>query len=371
MARIPASPGLRIGRPPSTPKTPMLVIVKLPRARSLRRGLPGTGQGDQGAERLSQLQQRQPVGVLDVGHDQAPRSRGGDAQVDAALQHDLLGLPRPRTSSAPGLRFSAISTALATISSGEILTSAKSRRARIVLHQLHRRGDVGIDPDGHVRSGERRLHHRRRGGLAHALDRDAAVRCRRPPDLGRLESRRAGAAARCGGRLHVGTGDHPAGAGAGQGRRGRRRDRGRACVRAVWPAPHRSTAVPSRTRPDPGAGSGLPCGFGRRGLQRLAMVGAPRHRCRRSRRCCSPARAPRPERPRWPPPCADGGGCRSAWRRSRPGWRPARRSPRPPRAGAPRSARPRHPLPSSMAMIGTPTSTVSPSETSSPVTVPW
>ena len=49
------------------------------------------GHGGQLAERAGQLGHRHRVGVLDVGHDQAARGGGGDAEVDVVLVDDLLG----------------------------------------------------------------------------------------------------------------------------------------------------------------------------------------------------------------------------------------------------------------------------------------
>ena len=69
----PASPGLRIGVPVSTPKTPTLVIVIVPPDMSAGERLAGARGLGQLGDRLGQLEQRQLLGVLDVRHDQAAR----------------------------------------------------------------------------------------------------------------------------------------------------------------------------------------------------------------------------------------------------------------------------------------------------------
>ena len=98
-ARMAASPGLRMGTPASTPKTPTLVsgdgaaAAGRPACERASRAVRG-----QVGERRGQLAQRELLRVLDVGHDQPVRARHGDAEVDVVLRHDLVGRPRPTTS---------------------------------------------------------------------------------------------------------------------------------------------------------------------------------------------------------------------------------------------------------------------------------
>src|SRR3954451_19937432 len=91
-ARIAASPGLRIGVPLSTPNTPTLVIVIVPPVMSAGGGGPSGGGGGARAggrgelrERVGELAQRQPVGVLDVRDDEAAGGGRRDAEVDVVL----------------------------------------------------------------------------------------------------------------------------------------------------------------------------------------------------------------------------------------------------------------------------------------------
>ena len=58
MQRIADSPGLMIGVPASTPKTPTLVIVNVPPPISAGCVLPVAGRRGQLAERLRELEQR-------------------------------------------------------------------------------------------------------------------------------------------------------------------------------------------------------------------------------------------------------------------------------------------------------------------------
>ena len=96
--RIADSPGLMIGVPASTPKTPTLVIVKVPPLISAGWVLPVARGGGELVERRGEVEQGELLGVLDVGYDEPARRGRGDAEVDVALEDDLLGLRRPRTS---------------------------------------------------------------------------------------------------------------------------------------------------------------------------------------------------------------------------------------------------------------------------------
>ena len=97
-ARIAASPGLRIGVPVSTPKTPTLVMVIVPPAMSAGWVRPSRAVAVEPASAWASSSSDIAVGVLDVRDDQPARGRRGDAEVDVVLDHDLLvGLvPRRR-----------------------------------------------------------------------------------------------------------------------------------------------------------------------------------------------------------------------------------------------------------------------------------
>ena len=96
--RIADSPGLMIGVPASTPKTPTLVIVNVPPLISAGCVLPSRAVAVSALSALRQLEQRERLGVLDVGDDQAARRGRGDAEVDVALERRSPGPPRPSTS---------------------------------------------------------------------------------------------------------------------------------------------------------------------------------------------------------------------------------------------------------------------------------
>ena len=118
-----------IGVPASTPKTPTLVIVNVPPLISAGWVLPSRAVAVSSLSAAAELEQRQRVGVLDVRDDQPARGGRGDAEVDVALEDDLLGRLVPgrvdlrrtahRQAAPPGPR----------TSSGETLTSRNSRRA--------------------------------------------------------------------------------------------------------------------------------------------------------------------------------------------------------------------------------------------------
>ena len=125
---MPASPGLRIGVPVSTPKTPTLVIVIVPPDMSAGEVLPERAVSVSAAIAPASSRSDSAVGVLDVGHDQPALGGRGDAQVDVVLDDDLAGRLVPGRVDL-GVVSAARMTALATNSSGETLTSRKSRRA--------------------------------------------------------------------------------------------------------------------------------------------------------------------------------------------------------------------------------------------------
>ena len=79
-----------IGVPASTPKTPTLVIVKVPPLISAGWVLPVAGGRGQLVEGGGQVEQGEPLGVLDVGYDEPARRGRGDAEVDVVLVDDLL-----------------------------------------------------------------------------------------------------------------------------------------------------------------------------------------------------------------------------------------------------------------------------------------
>ena len=172
--RIADSPGLMIGVPASTPKTPTLVIVNVPPAISAGCVLPSRAVAVSSTERRRQLGHREAVGVLDVGHDQAARRGGRDAEVDVVLVDDLLrGLVPERVDLRRALHRE-------DDRAGEDEQRADPDVAEVGAlleprHELHRRGHVDGDPLGDVRAGEGRLAHRRRHHLAHALDRLAGL----------------------------------------------------------------------------------------------------------------------------------------------------------------------------------------------------
>ena len=96
-ATMPASPGLRIGVPVSTPNTPTLVIVIVPPDMSAGVVLPARAVSVSSPIARARSTQRQLVGVLDVRDDQPAVGRRGDAEVDVVLEHDLAGRRRPRS----------------------------------------------------------------------------------------------------------------------------------------------------------------------------------------------------------------------------------------------------------------------------------
>ena len=258
MARIPASPGLRMGRPPSTPKTPMLVIVKLPRARSAGGVLPERARATRVPNAWASSSSDSRSASLMLG-TMSPRGVAAAMPRFTPPLSTISWAASSQDELSSGLRFSAISTALATISSGEILTSAKSRRALIVLTS----SIVAVTSAST---------HTVTCGAVNADCTIAAAVALRTPLIGMRRSsattaggapsrpRVVGAAARCAApstSSRVITPPVPVPVR----RRGRHRDPGRACGPAVWPAPHRPTAAPSPAPSGPGAGNGPPCGF--------------------------------------------------------------------------------------------------------------
>ncbi len=95
-ATIADSPGLMIGVPLSTPKTPTLVMVIVPPDISAGCVRPSRAVAVSCTDGLGQLEHRHRVGVLDVRDDQPAGRRGSDAEVDVVLLDDLLGRLVPR-----------------------------------------------------------------------------------------------------------------------------------------------------------------------------------------------------------------------------------------------------------------------------------
>ena len=152
--------------------------LRLAVARRRRELVEGTGQ----------LEQREPLGVLQVGYDEPARSRRGDAEVDVALEDDLLGPLVPervdlrrtahREHAGPGQHQQRRDLDVAELAAG-----------LEPLDELHRPGDVDGDPLGHVRGGEGRVDHRLPHHLPDALDRLPALAVRSVIRAGRRGSR--------------------------------------------------------------------------------------------------------------------------------------------------------------------------------------
>ena len=70
---MPASPGLRIGVPASTPKTPTFVIENVPPLISAGAVLPARAVSASRADRVRELDEGHRLGVADVGTT-SPRS---------------------------------------------------------------------------------------------------------------------------------------------------------------------------------------------------------------------------------------------------------------------------------------------------------
>ncbi len=172
-AMMPTSPGLMIGVPASTPKTPMFVIVIVPPcwsagvrlalARRQRELLEGAGEVA-GVELLR---------VLDVRHEEAAGRRGGDAEVHVVAHADLRalvgldprGVDHRRPPHGPDDR-PRHDQQRRDLGVGEV------GRGLEPLDELHRARRVDVDPHRHVRGRVGARGHRRGGGLAHAADRD-------------------------------------------------------------------------------------------------------------------------------------------------------------------------------------------------------
>src|SRR6478735_2911496 len=153
-----------------------------------RLGLPLASRRGERVERAGELEQAETLGVLDVGYDQ-PAGRGRrDAEVDVALEDDLLGRLVPvgvdlrrtphREHARPGHHQQRRDLHVAELAPG-----------LQPLDELHRAGDVDRDPLGDVRRGEGRVDHRLPHHLAHALDRLPALSFRSVIRSGRHGSR--------------------------------------------------------------------------------------------------------------------------------------------------------------------------------------
>ena len=89
-ARIADSPGLMIGRAAVDAEHADVRDGERPPGQVRRGGVPFAGGTDQAVQRRGELGERQPAGVLDVRHHEAPRSRRCDAEVDLVAIDDLL-----------------------------------------------------------------------------------------------------------------------------------------------------------------------------------------------------------------------------------------------------------------------------------------
>ena len=169
--RIADSPGLRIGVPVSTPKTPTLVIVIVPPDMSAGEVFPSRAVAVRSPSAPASSAQRHPAGVLDVRHDQPARRGRGDAEVHVVLDHDLLGrlVPAAVDHRVPA---GGEQQRLGHEQQRGDLDVGQLRPGGEALTQLHRPGHVDGEELGDVRRGERAGHHRRGGQLADALDRD-------------------------------------------------------------------------------------------------------------------------------------------------------------------------------------------------------
>ena len=77
---IALSPGLRIGVPPSTPKTPTFVMLSVPPDRSAGRVCPSRAVEMSAFSAPASSGSDEAAGVLDVRHDQPARGRDGEAR---------------------------------------------------------------------------------------------------------------------------------------------------------------------------------------------------------------------------------------------------------------------------------------------------
>ncbi len=167
--RMAPSPGLMIGVPPSMPKTPTLVIVKVPPGQVGRRRTAVAGGAHQPVEGVRELRQRHLVGVLDVGDQQPARSRCRDAEVDVVAVDDFLRRPvevRVQVGRAPQAEQDRARHEQQRAHPGV----GEARRLAQPPDQLDRPRDVDLDPLRDVRGRERAADHRLGHVLAHALD---------------------------------------------------------------------------------------------------------------------------------------------------------------------------------------------------------
>ena len=123
---MPASPGLMIGVPVSIPKTPMFVIVIVPPCWSAGVVLPSRAVSVSCSSARASSRSVEVLRVLDVRHEQAARRGRGDAEVHVVADVDLALVGSTHAALTIGVRRTAQIIALAMISSGETLTSAKS-----------------------------------------------------------------------------------------------------------------------------------------------------------------------------------------------------------------------------------------------------
>ena len=94
--RIAACGWLMIGVPMIEPKTPGLVIVKVPFWTSSGLSFLPARPLAQVVDRPGQAEQRELIGVLHDRDDEAPVERHGDAEVDVAPEDGALARTPPR-----------------------------------------------------------------------------------------------------------------------------------------------------------------------------------------------------------------------------------------------------------------------------------
>ena len=166
--RIADSPGLMIGVPASTPKTPTLVIVNVPPHISAGWVLPSRAVAVSWLSAPASSSRERSCGVLDVGYDEPARGGRRDAEVDVVLVDDLLGGVVPERVDLRGPPHRQHHRAGQHQQRRDLDVAELAARLEPV-DELHRAGDVDGDPLGDVRGGERGAHHRLRHHLATPL----------------------------------------------------------------------------------------------------------------------------------------------------------------------------------------------------------
>jgi hypothetical protein len=118
--------------------------------------------------------QGQLVGVLDIGHHEPARRGGGDPQVDVPLDHDLLSRLIPGRIDL-GIAPDRQADGFGEDQQRRDLHSPELPIALEPVDEVHRRGDIEVQPLGDVGRGEGRGDHGLGGHPADALDRDALL----------------------------------------------------------------------------------------------------------------------------------------------------------------------------------------------------